>query len=98
MAESSDLEKARDTAYRLLSYRARSVMEVEKKLKEKGFDVKFSSLTNFVSREAKKSTDPVYGREALNKGDPTNKKATQKPGPLKDKERKTAVLESLECA
>ena len=45
MAESSDLEKARDTAYRFLSYRARSVMEVEKKLKEKGFDNKTISLT-----------------------------------------------------
>ena len=33
----SDSERARNTAYRFLSYRSRSISEVEKKLKERGF-------------------------------------------------------------
>jgi len=34
----SESEKARDAAYRFLSYRSRSTVEVERKLREKGFD------------------------------------------------------------
>jgi hypothetical protein len=43
-------------------------------LKEKNLKIKFSDLTSFVRREAKKSTDPVYGRDALVRKDSTTGK------------------------
>ena len=40
-------------------------------LKEKGQIVKFHHLVNFVCKEAKKATDPIYGRDVMSNAKPT---------------------------
>lgn len=40
-------------------------------LKEKRQIVKFHHLVNFVCKEAKKATDPIYGRDVMSNAKPT---------------------------